>query len=404
MSNSTDNRGSDHTLPTAELNPLLNPLLSQNMGRWAEVYYTSPPEKRDAAVLELLRDLRGEFSAKEGGKWEQHETSHELPEENSRNAPSGADPVAEVTSRFVTCKACGESNLAEHRFCGGCGVALVEVVVQDSPVQSAPSGSMQEPDSHPANQFASNDLLMPGRSDELSVDDNRGHTDWATGEVPKFIPEYDPVSYRYRIYIEALLAVLIAALVYMGWRGTQVWSRNAHTLPEAAPSAQTRRPTPEPPPKPPKTDAAATTAPAQSHKLTEPVVGGVRRTPATAPSGTSPDEGKVSKAALTGALEEQSARGGAPQKHGSEELALAKHYLNGTQGKGRNSSEAAKWLWQSVSKQNTEATVVLSDLYLRGDGVPKSCDQARLLLYAAARKGAAGAADRLRNLRAFGCE
>jgi TPR repeat protein len=57
-----------------------------------------------------------------------------------------------------------------------------------------------------------------------------------------------------------------------------------------------------------------------------------------------------------------------------------------------------------VGKGNLAATLALSDLYLRGDGVPKSCDQARLLLDAAARKGGRSAADRLRNLRAFGCE
>jgi len=57
-----------------------------------------------------------------------------------------------------------------------------------------------------------------------------------------------------------------------------------------------------------------------------------------------------------------------------------------------------------VGKGNLSATVTLSDLYLRGDGVPKSCDQARLLLDAAARKGGTAAANRLRNLQAFGCE
>src|ERR1035438_6585361 len=48
------------TLPQAELNPLLNPLLIQNMGRWAEVYFTSPPEKREQAVHELLRELESQ--------------------------------------------------------------------------------------------------------------------------------------------------------------------------------------------------------------------------------------------------------------------------------------------------------------------------------------------------------
>ena len=53
----------------------------------------------------------------------------------------------------------------------------------------------------------------------------------------------------------------------------------------------------------------------------------------------------------------------------------------------RDSSEAAKLLWKAVSKQNATAAVLLSDLYLRGDGVPRSCDQARLLLVAAAKRG-----------------
>jgi TPR repeat protein len=83
---------------------------------------------------------------------------------------------------------------------------------------------------------------------------------------------------------------------------------------------------------------------------------------------------------------------------------MAEKYLNGTSGAPRDSREAAQWLWKAVRKQNLAATMALSDLYLRGDGVTKSCDQARLLLDAAARKGSAGAGERLRNLQAFGCQ
>jgi TPR repeat protein len=83
---------------------------------------------------------------------------------------------------------------------------------------------------------------------------------------------------------------------------------------------------------------------------------------------------------------------------------MAEKYLNGNAGMPRDSKEAAQWLWKAVRKSNLAATMALSDLYLRGDGVPKSCDQARLLLDAAARKGSAAAAERLRNLQAFGCE
>src|SRR6478735_7289528 len=48
------------SLPRPELNPLMNPLLGKNMGRWAQVYFTAPPEKREQAVEELLRQLEME--------------------------------------------------------------------------------------------------------------------------------------------------------------------------------------------------------------------------------------------------------------------------------------------------------------------------------------------------------
>lgn len=89
---------------------------------------------------------------------------------------------------------------------------------------------------------------------------------------------------------------------------------------------------------------------------------------------------------------------------GSEELANAEKYLNAGPGMTRDTQEGARWLWKAVAKQNLTATFLLSDLYLRGDGVPKSCDQARLLLDAAARKGVTAAAERLRHLQAFGCQ
>src|SRR5271163_3840955 len=51
------NESDTNALPDPELNPLLNPLLAAHMGRWAEVYFTNPPEKRGQAVAELLREL-----------------------------------------------------------------------------------------------------------------------------------------------------------------------------------------------------------------------------------------------------------------------------------------------------------------------------------------------------------
>jgi len=56
------------------------------------------------------------------------------------------------------------------------------------------------------------------------------------------------------------------------------------------------------------------------------------------------------------------------------------------QGPERNSTEAARHLWQSVRNQNSSALIVLAGLYARGDGVSKDCDQAKILLDAATRQ------------------
>jgi TPR repeat protein len=85
-------------------------------------------------------------------------------------------------------------------------------------------------------------------------------------------------------------------------------------------------------------------------------------------------------------------------------LAIAESYLSGTQGKARDSRQAAEWLWKSVGKQNAAAALLLSDLYVTGDGVARNCDQARLLLDAAASKGAPGAGERIRDLPNLGCQ
>lgn len=44
------------------------------------------------------------------------------------------------------------------------------------------------------------------------------------------------------------------------------------------------------------------------------------------------------------------------------------------------------WLWKALGKGNGEAPVLLADMYAQGKGVPKDCEQAMLLLNAAAKK------------------
>jgi TPR repeat protein len=59
---------------------------------------------------------------------------------------------------------------------------------------------------------------------------------------------------------------------------------------------------------------------------------------------------------------------------------------------------ASQWLWKAVAKKNSDAVLLLSDLYAHGDGVPRSCEQARILLVAAAKQGSSTAAQKLRSV------
>ena len=64
---------------------------------------------------------------------------------------------------------------------------------------------------------------------------------------------------------------------------------------------------------------------------------------------------------------------------------------------------AVRLLWVAVEKGNADAEVALAELYRDGEGVARNCDQARVLLTAAARKGSAEAHKRLEKLMQEGC-
>jgi len=73
--------------------------------------------------------------------------------------------------------------------------------------------------------------------------------------------------------------------------------------------------------------------------------------------------------------------------------------------KANNASDAAAtaaWLWKSTAKGNPEAPVRLADMYIQGEGVPRSCEQAMVLLKTAAEKENAPARNRLASMYATG--
>jgi hypothetical protein len=67
------------------------------------------------------------------------------------------------------------------------------------------------------------------------------------------------------------------------------------------------------------------------------------------------------------------------------------------------SAELAR-LWSAVASGNTSAEVDLARLYLRGDGAPRNCEQAKVLLRAAAKRGSVEAQQQLKKLRTGGCQ
>jgi hypothetical protein len=60
-------------------------------------------------------------------------------------------------------------------------------------------------------------------------------------------------------------------------------------------------------------------------------------------------------------------------------------------------------LWVAVENGDASAELVLANRYIDGDGVVKNCDQARVLLEAAAKRGNSAAAKRLAELPSTGC-
>jgi enhanced entry protein LpnE len=71
---------------------------------------------------------------------------------------------------------------------------------------------------------------------------------------------------------------------------------------------------------------------------------------------------------------------------------------------GADQSEAVRLLWIAVEKGNPNAEVALAEMYMYGQGVTRNCDQTRILLSAAARKGSAEAQKLLQQFQREGCE
>ena len=403
-------------LPEPDLNPLMNPLLAKHMGRWAEVYFTTPPEKRAEAVSELVRELTRNSPTVDitatPSRTNNDDRIDEAPEDFSDQLVIGK-PFAQQTATLV-CGSCGSENSAVQKFCGMCGAPLAfseesdsQEIAEEAPVSArvwdAAEGSVLNragtaaTDSTPGFYAHDEDFAV---SENLPVPS----TGWRPTEFHS-LTQYEPEPTRrnYRIYVGLAVVAVLASLVYITWRSNTTFWRSG-TPPAALPQA-VPAPSGEPQAAPAKPVQAATTQSnsANNEAPTRPLPAPLPPSQKQPSRSAENDRGLRSRSgsAIVPAAATPSAI--APEQSGSEELATAEKYLNAGPGVARNSQQAVPWLWKAVAKQNLTATMLLSDLYLRGDGVTKSCDQAHLLLDVAARKGRPAAAERLRNMQAFGC-
>ena len=404
MPHPSEQAAEEHSLPSAELNPLINPLLAENMGRWAEVYFTTPPESREQAVLELLHELQAAKAHRESA----------LASELAAQPP------------LSRCEHCGYDNPGINKFCGMCGASTSadgDRQVEHSPAPAANGngqGSAHEPEPQAWSEYpqSSDSVAYAAPRHELSLfqayreTDADDENDW----------NYEPApSSSSRWYIGAVLLLLILGLGYMAWKQMQN-SQASHGVSAPPPVAAQQAP----PELPVEDQPAATNASAPGIAANKPATESIPANAAApkqaakakadesateAPASPPPAEKaaatpapSTAKAAPTEGSNRVSQPNPPADRWGAEELAVAQRYLNGANGQGRDTTEAAKWLWKSIAKHNGQATLLLADLYLKGNGVPKNCDQARILLDSAARKGVSGAGERLRNLPAFGCQ
>lgn len=400
MLNESDRPSGSDTLPPPETNPLSNPLLRDNLRRWAEVYFGNPPERREPAVQELLRNLEAEKGPNQRGAGTEF------------GGPGNASEtsVDEGDSRLVQCKVCGHNNARFQRFCGMCGSeALPPDPVTHTELERVPEGTWNLDRPHEDLESENEAGHWHSESDsgayEQSVPSNNELSLFQ--DVPRRDPDYDDPDWQYessspsqpyRFYIGIVLAAMLAGLGYMAWRGTegtpphQVSSPPPAVAPEATAAPSPRQPAAAPEPAAPPVNNPAETPAARNTAA------------ANTPAAT--DDSAPKKPAKLAATRERAktVRAAESSGKGAEELSIAERYLSGAQGERRDTAEASKWLWRSVAKHNEQASVRLADLYLRGDGVSKNCDQARMLLDSAARKGIPAAGERLRNLQAFGCQ
>jgi hypothetical protein len=320
---------------------------------------------------------------------------------------AGEMPKVPAGRQWVVCPKCERRIEATQKRCWACGTDLKsDETPADDPSHSKPAAvedSTRDPSDSPDLQDAA-----PSHPGETLL--TLGASAEAKSGVWKFVV--------------AGLAILLVGFVYLQWvsarRAPANPSQPANAAPTASgPSASAPTSGNAPPTKTAPAETSASVPPAPSQPAPEKNASEKNASEKNAPeqnnanavagpaSGASSAPPTVIGSTSAESKPVASAGSSTPAPpvpfadDGTQELRQAQRYLSG-KSVPKDPAEAVKWLWKSVAKGNPGASMALADLYIRGDGVPQSCDQARLLLNAAAKKSVE-AAQKLGAIESSGC-
>src|SRR5215471_687629 len=93
------------------------------MGRWAEVYFTAPLDKREEAVLELLHELESGEEAR-GNSPATGTVLKAVPDAEVRATMAASEQASLARESSMQCPSCGHENPVTHQFCGMCGATV----------------------------------------------------------------------------------------------------------------------------------------------------------------------------------------------------------------------------------------------------------------------------------------
>ena len=401
--------GTGRMRPENERSSRANSPANGGSGAW-EYPNASANEYEELGVQELLHGLEAE--------------SHKTIRPARYAVPQLSDPV--FSDPDVICHACQRRSPAGQRFCGYCGskFSQVEPPVVERSVQEKARETWPFTPANPVNVNVRVDdatrQSRPARDPDQDFDELRD-PELSENELQFLRYKVASNSWEHsagRGWKVAVVLLVLAGVSYAGYRVYVEQSSPPPVLyraePQEAPSAAEPNSSPAATATPPaaapgsKPDEVGEQAKSATDSTVDQGSASARTARELKPETNSPAHLAVPSTSQEPAEEAPPAATTLPVPQASvdggvQELQTAQRYLAGS-GAQRDPSEAAKWLWRAVGKQNGPAILLLSDLYAKGEGVSRNCDQARLLLLTAVKKKVPDSATQLRRLELSGCQ